>query len=485
MADLPRLSVVCITNGPTPMAAVALARVRALADEIVVAVDARVPPSELAPLDAVADRVVRAEYAEPFEANLAFLDSLATGDWILQLDDDDVVSDALLERLGTPGWDDGITHARLRYRWCWPASDHVLDESPWHQNRVLRLFRSTPGLRGYRGRTHTGRDVAGAGSTFIEPLYHLALLVESKDRRAEKAERYEREHPGLRTERGWALNGAFYLPEDLPGPLRTVTIPDADRVAIDRVVAAAAVSGPPTDPRATADREVVTLAARQERGSSPEDLRLRSLDPEPVVLVVGREARLVLGVTNDSERSFAPQDTPGIRFMARLFGASGAAIGFEVETTLPGPVSPGAEVVVDLVVPGLLPPAAYVFEVSVAGPEGTPSPVGLRIPIDVQPGRRILVIEDPRTAGAAEVVTTLLALALPEVLPVVAGYGAPMPEPWPQGFEGVIACGGAIARTQRRAARRADVPILDGSGWSVLDPGAVRATIDDVLGAGR
>ena len=101
----------CFTNDPPHRVAASLAILRPIAHEIVVAVDDRVDPITLAPLVAVADRVVLAEFVPPLEANLAWLHTLATGDWVLRVDGDDVASEALVRRLAKPGWDDGITHA--------------------------------------------------------------------------------------------------------------------------------------------------------------------------------------------------------------------------------------------------------------------------------------------------------------------------------------------------------------------------------------
>jgi hypothetical protein len=118
------------TNGPTPLVAASLREVRPVAHEIIVAVDDRVPVDQLGPLQAVADRVVRAEFVYPLEANLQWLHQQATGDWVLRLDGDDLVSEALLRRLSTPGWDEGITHAYLQYRWLWGGPNRMLDQAP-------------------------------------------------------------------------------------------------------------------------------------------------------------------------------------------------------------------------------------------------------------------------------------------------------------------------------------------------------------------
>ena len=136
----------CFTNDPPARVAAALARVRGLATEIIVAVDAKVDPDTLGPIEAVADRLVRAEFAPPLEANLAWLHEQAGCEWVLRLDGDDVVSDALIARLQRPGWDLGITHAFVSYRWLWPDPGHALTQPPWWPDPALRLIRNIPGI---------------------------------------------------------------------------------------------------------------------------------------------------------------------------------------------------------------------------------------------------------------------------------------------------------------------------------------------------
>ena len=140
--QLPRISVVCFTNDPPARVAAALAIVAPIAHEIIVAVDDRVDARTLGPLHAVADRHIRAEFVHPLEANLAWLHDQAKGDWVLRVDGDDVVSEALVRRLSTPGWDAGITHAYVSYRWLWDQPDQMLAQPPWWPDPALRLARS-------------------------------------------------------------------------------------------------------------------------------------------------------------------------------------------------------------------------------------------------------------------------------------------------------------------------------------------------------
>jgi hypothetical protein len=67
MTPAPVLSVCSLTAGPGPRLATILEELRAVADEIIVAVDARVDTSRLGHHARVADRIVRFEFAPPIE----------------------------------------------------------------------------------------------------------------------------------------------------------------------------------------------------------------------------------------------------------------------------------------------------------------------------------------------------------------------------------------------------------------------------------
>jgi hypothetical protein len=92
------LSVCLITGEPAGRIAEVVAPVRAVADEVVIAADSRVDAVTLAGYAALADRLLRVEYRQA-EAHLGWLYAQCSGDWILHLDGDEVVSGALAERL--------------------------------------------------------------------------------------------------------------------------------------------------------------------------------------------------------------------------------------------------------------------------------------------------------------------------------------------------------------------------------------------------
>ena len=70
-----------------------------IADEIVVAVDVSGGEQDLTPLGAVADRLLQIELDAFPEQALAWLHAQCSADWILRIDDDEVLSASLLEQL--------------------------------------------------------------------------------------------------------------------------------------------------------------------------------------------------------------------------------------------------------------------------------------------------------------------------------------------------------------------------------------------------
>src|SRR5690606_7621238 len=128
----PTLSVCVFADDPPRFVAEALAPVRPVADEIVVAVDHDVPEDQLGHLEGVADVMVRREFVPPPEANPRWPHGRCSGDWILRLDGDQTVSSDLVVALrDTPWWED-VTHASFPMAWLIDDGRSVLDQHPWH-----------------------------------------------------------------------------------------------------------------------------------------------------------------------------------------------------------------------------------------------------------------------------------------------------------------------------------------------------------------
>ena len=92
------LSVLVPTREPASRVAALLAPLRDSADEVVVGVDHRIPVDELGGYQAIADRLVRFEHSGS-DRGLAWLHAQCSGEWILLLAGDEVVSTELADAL--------------------------------------------------------------------------------------------------------------------------------------------------------------------------------------------------------------------------------------------------------------------------------------------------------------------------------------------------------------------------------------------------
>ena len=247
------LSVCLIASAPAARVAALLEPVRELADEIVIAADSRGDAETLAGYAALADRFFRLEY-RLYERHLAWLHAQCSGDWILRVDDDEVVSAAFAARLPALLGARNVRQYWVARAWVFPDPGSVLEDAPWCVDFNNRLVRNDGTLR-FGGLLHSGADPAGPCEYLEDPIYHLELLLAPPDRRRDKAVRYEVANPLLIAPGGGRINEAFYLPE-LRESLRTRPVPAVDRAALERVMSATGTIPAPADfdgPLVTAD----------------------------------------------------------------------------------------------------------------------------------------------------------------------------------------------------------------------------------------
>src|SRR5262245_45359869 len=109
------LSICAVTRGSSSRLTSLLAQLHPLAAEIVVALDERAE-LEAAALTTVADKVVLFPHREPGDSVIPWLHSQCGRDWILNVDDDEVPSAALLRELPELLTAD-VTHWWLPRRW--------------------------------------------------------------------------------------------------------------------------------------------------------------------------------------------------------------------------------------------------------------------------------------------------------------------------------------------------------------------------------
>jgi hypothetical protein len=269
-----------------------LTDLRALADEIVVTAH---DPEWLGLFAPLADQRLLIDPA-PKSRHLGWLLAQCQADWILVLDDDEVLSPGLAAEVPRIIEDDDITHALLPRRWAHPTADTYITTRPWSADLQLQLLRNVPALWRFPGRVHQPLEVGGRGTIAREPLYHLALLDKSFAQRAEKYRNYESANPGRWTE-GIPIN-LHGMPELVPG-LRVAAVPAPDQAAIERFQAGATATGPTL--AASTSRLLADADHHAESRAEPSDLHenveIALVDP-PGRLRAGSETSLQVDVVN-------------------------------------------------------------------------------------------------------------------------------------------------------------------------------------------
>lgn len=303
------LTVLCPTRDPGPRVRALLEPLRAIADEIVVAVDSRAGAAELGHYDAVADRVLRFERG-PTHSALAWLAGQCRGDWVLIVAGDEVLGPALLEALPDLMASRVALQHSFSLRWLWPDTGSWLSGAPWYPDFHARLLRNDGTLR-FAGRKHELVHPVLPHQLHDLPLWHLSLTVADEQARRAKVQRNQQERPGLRAA-GGELNAAYYLPEDAVVPLARQDVPPADRLVLDNVLArAASLAEVPMLGIALGDvplgrrADIEPLWAQRTVGDRTSAASLTPLTPAPLRLVPGESCTVYVAVRNDGEERWA------------------------------------------------------------------------------------------------------------------------------------------------------------------------------------
>ena len=390
-------------DSPERVAAV-LEPVRAIADEIVLAVDARVDAGSVTRLSALADRVLRIEFVL-VERHLAWLHAQCGGDWILKLDGDEVPSAAFVRRLPELLASRAIVQYWVARAWLHPDPSRVLDELPWSVDFNNRLVRNLGSLW-FQGVQHAHAAPAHPAAYVEEPVYHLELLTETEDARRAKAVRYEVARPHLVAHGGGRVNEAFYLPELRRG-IRTRAVPDEDRDVLRRALEPADRGDAPT---AADEVPVVPLDALDRHWigrAFPATAYAARIEPYADVgrLAPERADTVLVRVHNLGTETFPglPLPDPPIRLSYRWLRADGTVLVGEGERTfLPADLGPDRSAVVPVTV-RTPEPGAYVLEIDLVHEDVRWFDCPLRVEVDVREppglplvGRRLEVTRPPR-----------------------------------------------------------------------------------------
>jgi hypothetical protein len=342
------LSVCCLTSDPGARVVAVLGQLRAVADEIVVAVDSRLDPDRLGRYADVADRLLRYEFVDSSEQAVHRIASQCSGDWILRIDGDELLTHELIERLPELTARRDVFQYWLSCRWLFPDADHYLAQPPWHFS-TTRLMRNDPATLWHAGLSHGRFEPLFPSVRLSEGYYHLSLLVNDIAFREAKVAHY------LSIQSGHSRRvleddvTAFYLPEhDRRFAAVPVPVPERDRAAIAEVLGAVGDerAGPPA-----AEIPLWSWSAIQRtwpRRTLAEDAYRATIAPyERALALYGGQSRpLTVRVRNEGAEHWPGLERePSIKLSHRWLAAHGAA-GEWADTSLPAALAPGAEALV-------------------------------------------------------------------------------------------------------------------------------------------
>jgi hypothetical protein len=398
------LSVCCLTGGRyLPRLAAILGLLRPIADEIVVGVDERSRES-VALLGGVADRLMLFSRVEPVDRPIAWLIRQCAGDWVFNIDDDEIPSAELLREIPSLVARSDVTHCWIARKWLHPDVSTFLDQPPWSTEYQLRLFRADDRSLRFTDQFH--RPVACTGpARFVDAsVWHLDTALATREERLRKAIRYERARRGMRIG-AFSHNSGLYVPE-LHGDLTLSAVPPRELATIRETLLAPARRSVQTRAEEPSPDEV----EREWPGAPyPATLYDASISLLTAVshLVGGVQQTIDVCIENQGDCVWRSGDV--ITLATRWNGLEG------IRTSLPADVLPGDRAVVPLHVVPPDEPGAHVLEVDLVHEHVRWFASPLRLVVDVRPRRRVLV------AGRADSVAPVLdVIALvPEVEPVM------------------------------------------------------------------
>ncbi len=355
-AASPHLTCCGLFNTPPERAAAALAPLRPLGAEVVLAVDDRVDPAWVDGYRQIADRVFCVPFPGRPSRLYAWLREQCSGRWILQLDADEVPGAGLAGEIEEAfEREDEITHCWLPRRWLYPDQGHWLAQHPWRPDYSLRLMRNDPALVRFPALLHLPIEVEGPALYLREPLYHADLLLATLPERERKVELYESARPGYAVIDGRPFNEAFYLPERRSG-LRCLPVPAGDCPAVREFVTASCPVDSANGRAPLVQPTLAEVTQLDECRTLPDEAyraRLRLLEDD-LRLIAGETRTFDVEVENLGSETWpgGMRASPQIRLAYRWLDADGSVAAEGLRTPIPAPLRPRGRAIVPLVVNG-------------------------------------------------------------------------------------------------------------------------------------
>ncbi len=405
------VSACCLTGGSEPERLTAiLALLRPGVDEIVVALDDRNADAASC-LASVADRIMVFSHLDPGDRPIPWLFGLCRGDWIFNIDDDEVPSSELVAELPSFTGRTDLTHCWVARRWLYPDISTHIEAPPWNTEFQLRLVRRDARTLRFSDEFHRPVICEGPGRFIPAPLWHLDLAINPYERRLAKVWAYERARRGMRIG-AYSHNSGVYLPElRAESPLGPV--PACDLAAIERVLAPEPVA--PVEPRVeyVSRAEIDAAWPGEPQPESLYDAALELVRPLPRLVASARQT-IDIRVENRGNATWPYRGlvTLGVRW-------DGAGEG--VRTELPSVIEPGESIVVPLHLdppPGVSPRG---LEIDLVNEHARWFGRPLRLSVEITSRRRVAVLGD---RAATDRLLEALVFA-PQVEPVVVDWGDP------------------------------------------------------------
>jgi hypothetical protein len=390
------LSVCCLTRDPGARVGAIMRQLRPVADEIVIAVDSQLDPQLLGRYAEVADRLLRYEFVDSSEQAAPWITTQCSGDWILRIDGDEVLSPMLVEQLPELISARDVFQYWLPCRWLFPDAEHYLAQPPWHFS-APRLARNDPTTLWHGGLSHGEFEPVFPSVHLSEGFYHLSLLVNDRAHREAKVAKYLSIASGHSRRVLETDVTAFYVPErDQTFGVAPVSVPLADRAAIAEVLAASGEEqpGPPAEEIPLWSWSEIqhswprrTLAEDAYRGEIESFERSPSLDG-------GQHRPFTVRVRNAGAEHWPGLDRePWIKLSHRWLAPMGAAPEAWTDTHLPAALAPGASALVPVTIDAPRNPGHHTLELTLVHEDLLRGGIlrrfaGVSLPIEVEAAER-------------------------------------------------------------------------------------------------
>lgn len=409
------LSVCCLTDAPGERVRAIFEPLRAVADEIVIAADARVGEADLEQYRAVADKVPRRE-VQFFEPHLAWLHEQCSCDWILRLDGDEVPAVALVEALPQLIASTEMQQYWFPFRWVDPGGGGWYDELPWAPAYHNRLVRNDETLT-FTGAAHSEAAPVFPSRYLDLPVYHLHCALRTKEERLlESFLAYEVRIPNRIAPGGGPFNPTYYLPER-SARRPPVAVPEADR--------------PPIEAALGRTLQVPRRAGSQER---PAGAAVRVVESD-VRMYAGEVRPIHVEVSNRSGERWPGglDEDPRVRASYHLRRPDGEVLVFDGERSpLTAPVGPGESSIVPVMVAAPHETGTYSLELDLVHEDVRWLGIGAEAPLEVVP-------EGSLSHNVPGRVRRLRGLRIPKILHRIWIGPAPMPDEHVEFGEGWVA----------------------------------------------